>query len=191
MIVLILSFGKGWDRKGFLRPWLRWWKIIISGGGMGFYQDFEDLLHFLNAVGARYLLVGAHAVSYYTEPRYTKDLDILIDPTKENAAKVYDALKLFKAPLGNLRERDLTNPDLVYQMGIAPVRIDVIMGIKGLDFTKAWKKREKGIFVKEEVFIIGLEDLIEAKKRASRDQDKIDLKKLLKAARMLKKKKRK
>lgn len=147
---------------------------------MAVYPDFEDLLRCLNDAKARYLIVGAHAVSFYSEPRYTKDMDIWIDPTPENAEKVYKALQKFGAPTKNLRVEDLTKPNLFYQLGIAPVRIDVIMSIKGVDFSTAWPNRKTTRFGKERVFILGIEDLIKSKKATMRPQDRLDLNKLTK-----------
>lgn len=145
---------------------------------MSIHQDFKDMLRCLNAAGVRYLIVGAHAVSFYTEPRYTKDIDIFVEPTFENAARVYEALLKFGSPLKGVKIADLMNPDLVYQIGIAPVRIDIITGIGDVDFEKAWSRKKTTRFDNEKVFILGLNDLIKSKKAASRPQDKLDLKKL-------------
>ncbi|HUT59047.1 MAG TPA: hypothetical protein VNA25_14455, partial [Phycisphaerae bacterium] len=90
--------------------------------------DFRDLFRTFNTCGVRYLLVGAHAVMHYAEPRYTKDLDILIDPAPANAARAWRALAEFGAPLEGLTLGDLSNPEMVYQIGMAPNRIDVMMG---------------------------------------------------------------
>ncbi len=147
---------------------------------MAVYPDFEDLLLCLNAAKVRYLIVGAHAVSFYSEPRYTKDLDIWVDPTPENAEKVYKALQKFGAPIKNLRVEDLTKTNLLYQIGIAPLRIDIMMGISGVDFSTAWRNRKLTHFGKASVNIIGIKELIKSKKAIMRPQDRIDLNKLLK-----------
>ena len=156
---------------------------------MAVYPDFEDLLRCLNAAKARYLIVGAHAVSFYTEPRYTKDLDIWIDPSPENAAKVYKALGKFGAPIKNLCVEDLTRPNLFYQLGIAPVRIDIIMSISRVNFSDAWKKRKPTRFGNIQVNIIGIEELIKSKKAVMRPQDRIDLSKLAKSKKLKTRKK--
>jgi hypothetical protein len=122
--------------------------------------------------------VGAYAVSVYTEPRYTKDLDIWVEPTSTNAKKVYKALRDFKAPLLDVTVEDFSNPSLVYQIGVEPVRVDIIMGLKGIEFKEAWKHREKFLFGKQKANVIAMEDLIRAKKASSRSQDKIDAKRL-------------
>jgi hypothetical protein len=79
--------------------------------------DYRDLLNILNKYKVQYLIIGAHAVTYYTEPRFSKDLDIWVNPTKGNAQKVYDALKEFGAPLKSVRAEDFTNPKTFYQIG--------------------------------------------------------------------------
>ena len=96
-------------------------------------SDFKDLLNIFNAYHVRYLIIGGYAVMKYTEPRYTKDLDIWVNPSIENAGKVYIALKNFGAPLNNISLDDFTDPDLIYQIGIAPNRSDMLMGIAGMD----------------------------------------------------------
>jgi hypothetical protein len=155
---------------------------------MAIHQDFEDLLRCLNDAKAKYLIVGAHAVAIYSEPRYTKDLDIWVEPTRENAPKVYEALKRFGAPLKNLHIEDLTKPRMFYQIGVAPVRVDIIMGIKGVDFSQAWPNRKTAHFGKERVHILGIDELVAAKRASARPQDKLDLKKLAKASKSKKSK---
>lgn len=151
---------------------------------MPIHQDFEEMLQCLNEEGAKYLIIGAYAVSVYTEPRYTKDIDILVEPTSENAKKVYEALRKFGAPLGNLSVSDLEISSTVYQMGVAPVRIDILTGISGVTFAKAWAGKTTAQFGKEKTFIIGMDELISAKEASGRPRDKKDLKKLLKSRKL-------
>lgn len=150
---------------------------------MAVNRDFEDLLRALNSVRARYLVAGAYAVIFYTEPRYTKDIDIWVDPTPENARKVYEALKRFGAPVKNLTLRDLTNSRMVYQIGIEPNRIDVLMGIGGVSFEAAWKKKRVSRYGGQRIHLLDRIDLIRSKKEANRLQDKLDLQLLSKASR--------
>src|SRR5258708_39449313 len=96
-------------------------------------SDFKELLSLLNAAQVRYLVVGGYAVIEHTEPRYTKDLDIWVSPDRGKAEGVYAALKDFGAPLANITVDDFTNPALVYHMGRPPVRIAILMGLKGLE----------------------------------------------------------
>lgn len=140
--------------------------------------DFKDLLSALNAEGVEYLIIGAHAVIAYTEPRFTKDLDILVRPAPDNAQKVYRALMRFGAPLHAIKAEDFLDVDLVYQIGIAPNRIDILTSVKGVAFDEALADSHRidydGILVR----IMGRDTLIRAKKATDRPQDRLDVEKL-------------
>ncbi len=110
-------------------------------------SDFSDLLRLFNDNGVRYLVIGGYAVIQYAEPRYTKDLDLWISADKDNAAAVYKALKEFGAPLAGLAEEDF------YQVGIHPIRVDILMGIPGLEFDSAWQHRVEVDF---DDFVVGV-----------------------------------
>jgi hypothetical protein len=140
--------------------------------------DFRDLLSALNDENAEYLLVGAHAVIFYAEPRYTKDMDILVNPAEENAPRVYRALGAFGAPLDTLTEKDLLDPRTVFQIGIEPNRIDIITGISGVDFSTAWKNKVTSTYGEVPINIIGKNELVMSKRAAGRLQDRLDLEKL-------------
>jgi hypothetical protein len=146
-----------------------------SEDAMNGNRDFRDLLLCLNEGGVRYLIVGAYAVIYHTEPRYTKDLDIWVEPTAENAAKVWRALASFGAPLDDLSVADLSNPDMIYQIGVEPNRIDLIMEIKGLSFTEAWKNRVITSYDDQPVSLLSWEHILLAKKAAGRPRDLLDV----------------
>lgn len=90
--------------------------------------DFRELLRILNEERAEYLIVGGYAVMKYTEPRFTKDLDLWIRNSPENASKVYKALADFGAPLDGdgLAPRDFASENMTYQIGVAPLRIDIL-----------------------------------------------------------------
>jgi hypothetical protein len=126
-------------------------------------------------------VVGAYAVIYYAEPRYTKDLDIWAEPIMENAQKVWKALARFGAPLENVHVEDFCNPELIYQIGVAPNRIDIMMNIPGVTFSSAWDNRTRSTYGGVSINIISLEDLIQAKKTMNREQDRLDLQYLEKA----------
>jgi hypothetical protein len=89
-------------------------------------SDFRELLSALNAARARYIVVGAYAVMHHTEPRYTKDLDVWVEPTPANARRVLEALRAFGAPTESLAVEDLCDPGVIYQIGVEPVRVDVL-----------------------------------------------------------------
>lgn len=149
------------------------------------FHDYEEFIDELNAHGVRYLIIGAHAVALYARPRATKDLDILIDPSPKNARKVLAALKDFfgGADIGYSIE-DLTNTDWIIQLGVAPVRIDLMFGLPGnLKFAKVWKNRVVKHFGNVKAYYIGLDDLIRAKQLTGRLQDKVDVQILQKVKR--------
>jgi hypothetical protein len=104
---------------------------------------FKEMLSALNDSGAEYLIVGAYAMASYGTARATGDIDIWIRPTKENADRVWAALDEFRAPRKRLKREDLYTLDNVYQIGVAPNRIDFLTSITGVDFEEAWKNRHQ------------------------------------------------
>jgi hypothetical protein len=147
---------------------------------MAVNRDFEEMLSALNLCGARFLIVGAHAVMHYAEPRFTKDIDIWVESTPENAEKVWAALKSFGAPLAGIAPKDLAAKDMVYQLGVEPNRIDIVTGITGVGFAAAWKNRRKTRYGKQPIFVLGLAELKRNKRAAGRKQDLLDLENLSK-----------
>jgi predicted nucleotidyltransferase len=148
-------------------------------------QDYEEFIAALNAHGVRYLVIGAHAVAFHARPRATKDLDILLDPTAENARKALAALREFfgGADLGYTVE-DLLDPQWIVQLGVAPVRIDLMSEIPGfVNFEAAWKNRVDAHFGAVTVHYLGLDDLLRAKEAAGRPQDRADVRVLQRAKR--------
>lgn len=140
--------------------------------------DYRDLFRILNRHKVKYLIVGAYAVVYYTEPRFTKDLDLWVKADIKNAGKLHKALKQFGAPLKDIHLEDFTNEDMIYQIGVAPVRIDIIMGLPGISFDSAWKNRVMSKYEDTQINIIGIKDLIKSKKKTKRPQDSLDLNRL-------------
>lgn len=142
-------------------------------------RDYEEFVESLNRSGARYLIVGAHAVAFHARPRATKDLDLLIEPTRENAERVLAAVRRFLGTDLNLRPEDLSTPGRIVQLGVAPSRIDLLAAIAGVpEFGAAWERRVQGAFGEVAANYLSLDDLIEAKASAGRDQDKADLRSL-------------
>jgi hypothetical protein len=136
--------------------------------------DFSDLLQIFNVNHVRYLVIGGYAVVQYAEPRFTKDLDILISTDAVNAAAVYSALRAFGAPLTGLTAKDFSEEGFFFQMGVPPVRVDILMGIPGIQFEDCWKRRNQVDFDDLKVIFISKRDLITAKRAAGRPQDLID-----------------
>jgi len=120
-------------------------------------------------------VIGAFAFGFHAKPRYTKDMDILIEPEKKNAGKIIEVLIEFGFRSLDLSIEDFCEKNKFIQLGYEPVRVDLITSIKGLDFQKVWKNRVKGTYGNEKVYFIGLDDLIKAKEIAKRGQDMVDL----------------
>lgn len=137
--------------------------------------DFRDILRELCATEARFLVVGAFAVSYHAEPRATGDLDIFVDPTPENAPRVYAALVAFGAPLHDLRVDDLAHPGIVFQMGVPPRRIDILTKISGVSFPEAWNAHPSVTYGGVTAPVIGRAALVANKSAAGRPKDLEDL----------------
>jgi hypothetical protein len=137
-------------------------------------SDFSDLLKIFNANNVKYLVIGGYAVIQYAEPRFTKDLDLWISTDTSNAAAVYQSLLAFGAPLADLTEADFAEEGYFYQMGVPPVRVDVLMGVPGLNFAEAWERRVVVEFDDLPVPFIAKSDLIINKLASGRSQDLID-----------------
>ena len=138
-------------------------------------SDFSDLLREFCAAGVRFLLVGAHALAVHAEPRATGDLDVWIAADKGNAARVYAALANFGAPLENVTVADFTCDDLIYQMGVVPVRIDVITAVDGISFDEAWSGRVEVDIDGIKVPVIGRVAFLANKRASGRPKDLADV----------------
>jgi hypothetical protein len=140
--------------------------------------DFSDLLSAFNARGVEYLVVGAHALAAHGHVRATKDLDVWVRPTPANAVRVLRALADFGAPLQDLSAEDLSHPGLIFQIGVPPVRIDVITAIDGVEFDAAWPEHLRAHFGSLAVPVLSRRDLIANKRASGRLQDLADLERL-------------
>ena len=137
-------------------------------------SDFKDLLRAFNDAGVKYLVVGGFAYAEHVEPRYTKDLDVWIDRTPENAESVLAALRDFGAPLNELTVDDLTTAGTFYQIGLPPNRIDIISELEEMDFSACWERRKTVNIGELTINYISLDDLIENKERTARPHDLAD-----------------
>jgi hypothetical protein len=142
-------------------------------------KDYEELLKLFNKYKVKYCVVGAFAVAFYAIPRYTKDMDIFIASSKDNANRILNALNEFGFGNLELSANDFSKEGKIIQLGYEPVRIDIITSIEGCTFKQVWKHREKGKYGKENVHFIALDDLIKNKQVSKRKQDKADLEILL------------
>ncbi len=151
------------------------------------HKDFKDLLSAFNAHSVRYLIVGGYAYARYTEPRTTKDLDLFLRPDPSNAVAAYEALAEYGAHLADATVADFANPSTIFQIGVAPFRVDLICDIDGVSFDQAWETSEIGL-VDEEIPVryISSEQLIANKLAAGRPQDLLDVTKLQHAAKVRK-----
>ena len=140
-------------------------------------KDLKEFLSALNAHDVKYLIVGGYAVGVYAEPRATKDLDIWIDVDKENSEAVYRALASFGAPLAGLSSLDFRDdPESIFQIGLPPLRIDILQHIPGVTFESAWDTRVESVIDGElSVNVISLEKLIENKLAVGRPRDLLDV----------------
>jgi hypothetical protein len=138
-------------------------------------EDFRDLLRALSDADARFLIVGAYAVAAHAEPRATGGLDIWVEPTTDNAARVYAALRTFGAPLLELAPEDLAAPRIVFQIGLPPRRIDILTSITGVEFADAWTSRVAVDYAGVPCQVIGRDALIANKRMLGRAKDLADL----------------
>jgi hypothetical protein len=138
-------------------------------------SDYRDLLAEFNAHHVEYIVVGAHALAAHGHVRATKDLDVWVRPTQQNADRVMASLRSFGAALFDLTTEDLATPGVVFQIGVAPVRIDVITKIDGVGFDEAWADRVRATFADQAVFVLSREKLIANKTAAGRPQDLADV----------------
>jgi len=137
--------------------------------------DFRDLLLALSGADARFLVVGAYAVSVHAEPRATGDLDIWVEPTPENAQRVMHALREFGTPLHDLTVDDLAAQDVVFQIGLPPRRIDILTSITGVDFASAWPHRMEVELAGVRFPVIGADALLTNKRALGRPKDLLDV----------------
>ncbi len=138
-------------------------------------KDYEDLLRLLNYHKVKYCIVGAYAVAFHKRPRYTKDIDILVEPSVENAKKIIQVLIDFGFESLKLTEDDFSKNGNIIQLGYEPVRVDFLTSITGVSFRDVWKNKLRGTYGKEDVFFIGKKELIKNKQQTGRKQDLIDL----------------
>ena len=138
-------------------------------------EDYRDILRALHAEGAEFLVVGAYALAAHGYPRATMDIDIWVMPSPANADAVLRALGRFGAPLGNLVSEDLLKEDTVFQIGVAPRRIDIITGASGLRFEEAFSRSIQADLDGVVFRVLSLDDLIANKKAAGRAKDLVDV----------------
>jgi hypothetical protein len=141
-------------------------------------QDYREFIQSLNDNRVRYLVIGGYAVALHGHPRYTRDIDIWIEMSPENAANMIKALEQFGFGSLGLQVEDFLAPDQVIQLGYPPSRIDLITTPPGVDFESCYASRVEETFEEVSVSFIGLADLKKAKRASGRLQDLADLEEL-------------
>ena len=133
---------------------------------MEIQKDFKELLELFNAHKVEYLIVGGYALAFYGAPRYTGDIDMLVSPEASNAQRVLSALEEFGFGAVGLTNKDFNEPDKVVQLGVPPVRIDIVTSITGVSIEEAFSRSEEGKYGEVPVRYIGRSEFI-ANKRAT------------------------
>ena len=138
-------------------------------------RDFRDLLALFNAHKVEYVVVGAYALAFHGAPRYTGDIDIIVRPDAGNAQRILDALGEFGFASLGLAVEDFVEPGKVVQLGVAPVRIDLMTSLTGVSWEEAFAGREVGPYGDLEVYYLGKEQFARNKRAVGRKKDIADL----------------
>ena len=141
-------------------------------------SDFKDLLRLFADHEVAYLIVGGYAVAHHSQPRFTKDLDLWIEPSPENAGKVAAALREFGIPLIEVVESDFAQEGLQFAVGVPPSQLDFLTSIPGLVFRECWPERVAAKIGNISVFYVSRSALMVAKQTSARAQDLADLEEL-------------
>ena len=141
---------------------------------MEIQPDFEELLALFNAHGVEYMVVGGYALAFHGAPRYTGDMGLNVAPTLDNAQRILDALNAFGFGTVGLESRDLATENKVVQLGVSPVRIDLLTSLSGVYWKEAHARRVPGQYGAVPVYYIGRDDFIRNKKAIGRYQDLAD-----------------
>lgn len=137
-------------------------------------SDYKDMLQVLLDNDVKFLLVGAYAMGAHGYPRATGDIDIWVKPSAENSVRVYRSMKAFGAPLHEIDEATFVTPNIVFQIGVAPLRIDIITAISGVGFDDAFQHQQIVEMEGLSIPILSLSDLIKNKRATGRDKDRLD-----------------
>ncbi|MFZ1729605.1 MAG: DUF6036 family nucleotidyltransferase [Bacteroidota bacterium] len=140
--------------------------------------DFKEFVRLLNAHNARYLVVGGYAVAVHGYPRFTKDLDIWVEPSEQNSLRTLDALNDFGFASLGITQKDLLDENSVIQLGRPPYRIDILTSLSGVDFATCYEARILIDLDGIEVSFIDVEHLITNKRSTGRSQDLADVENL-------------
>lgn len=138
-------------------------------------QDFKEFIESLNTRDVRYLIIGGYALAFHGHPRYTKDLDVWIEPTVDNARRLIEALKDFGFESLELTEQDFIVAGQIVQLGYPPNRIDILTTADGVDFQNCYRNRVTIEMTGTRIDFIDVEGLVKNKSSTGRQQDLADL----------------
>ena len=142
---------------------------------MEIHKDFKELLELLNSHKVDYLVVGSYALAFHGAPRFTGDIDLFVKPDAANAKRILEALGEFGFGSLNLSEADFTSQDNVIQLGVPPVRVDIMTSLTGVSWEKAYTGKVQGDCDKIPVYFIGRQELITNKATLGRQKDLADI----------------
>ena len=142
---------------------------------MEIHKDFKEFIELFNSHGVEYVIVGGYALAFLGAPRYTGDLDLFVKPDPQNASKILSALKSFGFGCLKLSESDFSKPGNVIQLGVPPVRIDIVTSITGVDWAEVEKNKVESFLGRDKVYFISKNDFIKNKKAVSRHKDLADV----------------
>ncbi len=142
---------------------------------MEIYRDFKELLELFNAHRVEYLVVGAYALAAHGVPRATGDIDLWVNPTPENAERIVRALNEFGVGGLDLSTADFVKPEHVVQLGVQPVRVDIITAIDGVKWDVAWQGKFTGDFGPVPTQYLGRREFVANKRASGRRKDLADL----------------
>ncbi len=142
---------------------------------MEIQSDFKELLELFNANKVEYVIVGGYALAFHGAPRFTGDIDLFVSSDGENAKKILEALKQFGFESLELSEKDFTYPDRVIQLGVPPVRIDIMTSLTGVSWQQVASNKVSSTYGRTQVHFIAKQDLISNKKALGRKKDLADI----------------
>jgi len=142
---------------------------------MEIQKDFKELLELFNAHKVEYLVVGGYALAFHGAPRFTGDIDLLVRPVAENARRVLASLCDFGFGSLNLSESDFTRIENIIQLGVSPVRIDILTSLTGVDWEKSQANKVAGDYGGTPVYFLGKKEFILNKKSLGRKKDLADI----------------
>ncbi len=138
-------------------------------------KDFKELLELFNKHKVDYVIVGAYALAFHGCPRYTGDLDLLVKPDSNNARRIIEAIKEFRFESLDLTTEDFSSKEKVVQLGVPPIRIDILTSLTGVTWEQISSNRAKGEYGNIPVYFIGKNEFIANKKALGRHKDLADI----------------